>query len=60
MSLRICWSQIALQTNRVVRLPQPGDQFIIEVGLGPDDVMSAPPRPVVGRLQDARTVEPAM
>ena len=59
--LRLRSSYVALQAYRVVRLLQPGDQFIVEVGVGPDaDVVSPPPGPVVDGLDDAGAVEPAV
>ena len=54
-------AQVALETDNVVRFLKPGDQFIVEVGLGSDaDIVSPPPRPIVDGLDDSRTVKPAM
>jgi hypothetical protein len=59
--LRLRSSYVALQAYRVVRLLQPGDQFMVEVGVGPDaDVVTPPPGPVIGGLDDAGVVEPAV
>jgi hypothetical protein len=42
-----------LETDDVMRFLKPGDEFIVEVGLGSDaDVVSPSPRPVVDSLDD--------
>ena len=53
--------QIALHSDDVVRFLKPRSEFIVEVGLSPNEnEMSPPPRPVICRLSDPRAVQPPM
>ena len=53
--------QIALHSDDVVRFLKPRSEFIVEVGLSPNEnEMSPPPRPVICRLDSPRAVQPAM
>src|SRR5687767_11051039 len=61
MRLTTTSRQIALQTDNIMSLLQPGAQLIIEVIFRLYiDVVGTPPRAIVVRLNDARTLKPTV
>jgi hypothetical protein len=57
----LLWPWVALQSHNVVRFLQPGLEFVVQVGFRlHEDVVTAPFRSVVCRLDNPRAVQPPM